>query len=55
MTNFGFTADYDPPRILVMREGGREEGRIQKVSLKSLKIEYDIVKYLYFGKFSLEL
>ena len=51
VADFANTADYDFPSILVVREGGR----IQKVSFKPLKIEYDIVKYLYFGKFSLEL
>ena len=39
----------------IYSEEGREGGRIQKVSFKLLKIDYDIVKDLYFGKFSLEL
>ena len=55
VADFANTADYDFPSILVVREEGRKGGRIQKVSFKPLKIEYDIVKYLYFGKFSLEL
>ena len=40
---------------LIVREGGRKEGRIQKVSLKWLKSGYIVVKHLYFGKFSLDL
>ena len=35
-----YTADYDFPRILVVRKGGRKEGRNQKVALKRLKIRY---------------
>ena len=44
VANFSFTADYDSPRILVVRkEGrkeGREEGRILKVALNFLKLRY---------------
>ena len=43
VANFTFTADYDSPRILVMKEGWKGGRRVAKTSSILLKFEYVVV------------